>query len=104
MLFGLFGKRKKYPFNKMGQDAPKVVYGGPEMLRPASGTKDEASLKIYAGPPKDIGRPAAPAPEEDPNLELYAGPPVPPPEEDDPTEPLKPVYAGPDYSESRRPE
>ncbi len=37
MAFNLFGKRKKYPFNKKKDDPPQAVYAGPEHLRRRAG-------------------------------------------------------------------
>jgi hypothetical protein len=101
MAFNLFGKRKKYPFNKKMDDPPKAVYAGPEYFARRSGRAQEDDvLDVYAGPeyyerepdPKEARE--APLPPEDPPTAVYAGPE--PPEERGAL-----IYAGPEFFERR---
>ena len=51
MPFSLFGKRKKYPFNKQKKDPAAAVYAGPEYFARRNGQRpEEEGLDVYAGP------------------------------------------------------
>lgn len=123
MPFSLFGKRKKYPFNKQKKDPAAAVYAGPEYFARRNGQRpEEEVLDVYAGPeffedqltpPEEIRKtfeedaPLPPEDEEQYNT-VYAGPE--PPEEDAPVsdgaEPPREqtalVYAGPEYFARRQ--
>lgn len=106
MPFSLFGKRKKYPFNKQKKDPAAAVYAGPEYFARRNGQRpEEEVLDVYAGPeffedrltpPEEIGKtfeedaPLPPEDEEKYNT-IYAGP--------EPLEETAPVYAGPEPAE-----
>ncbi len=64
MPFHLFGKRKKYPFNKK-KNPPAAVYAGPEYFAQRAGRNDRNG-RIYAGPERPDDR--------DADVEIYAGP------------------------------
>jgi hypothetical protein len=98
MAFSLFGKRKKYPFNKQKKNPAAAVYAGPEYFarragriyagpEPSRGNEGEV-LDVYAGPEFD-GEPTSPADER--FDAVYAGP--------EPPEEPSPVYAGPEKPE-----
>ena len=123
MPFSLFGKRKKYPFNKQKKDPAAAVYAGPEYFARRNGQRpEEEVLDVYAGPeffedqltpPEEIRKtfeedaPLPPEDEEQYNT-VYAGPE--PPEEDAPVsdgaEPPREqtalVYAGPEFFARRQ--
>ena len=106
MPFSLFGKRKKYPFNKQKKNPAAAVYAGPEYFARWNGQRpEEEVLDVYAGPeyfedqltpPEEIGKtfeedaPLPPEDEEKYNT-IYAGP--------EPLEETAPVYAGPEPAE-----
>ena len=106
MPFSLFGKRKKYPFNKQKKDPAAAVYAGPEYFARRNGQRpEEEVLDVYAGPeffedqltpPEEIRKtfeedaPLPPEDEEQYNT-IYAGP--------EPLEETAPVYAGPEPAE-----
>lgn len=122
-LSELFGRKKKYPFNK--KNPPAAVYAGPEYFARRSGQKrDEGEVvDVYAGPersddcdvdveiyagPEYYERQAPEGPEEDAPLPpedeetyaaVYAGPE--PPAEGEADAPAKKpgllVYAGPEF-------
>ena len=124
MAFNLFGKRKKYPFNKLRKDPAAAVYAGPEYFERRNG-----GGRLYAGPEPSKNRAgenrdemkdvyAGPEyfgikPDWDPDAveaEIYAGPEAfegrlspekDAPEEDAPLPPEEsvPVYAGPEDAE-----
>ena len=52
MPFSLFGKRKKYPFNKQKKDPAAAVYAGPEFFarRQAKAEAEALVIGVYAGP------------------------------------------------------
>ena len=125
MPFDLFGKRKKYPFNKKKDAPPVAVYAGPEYFRRRNGRdREEELLDVYAGPeffeepltpPEEIGKtfeedaPRTPEDEERYNT-VYAGP-EPAEEaaqdgggEEPPRERAALVYAGPEFFARRRAE
>jgi len=111
MPFNLFGKRKKYPFNKQKKNPAAAVYAGPEYFARRNGQRpEEEVLDVYAGPeyfedrltpPEEIGKtfeedaPLPPEDEEKYNT-IYAGP--------EPLEETAPVYAGPEPSEEAAPD
>ena len=110
MPFNLFGKRKKYPFNKQKKNPAAAVYAGPEYFARRNGQRpEEEVLDVYAGPeyfedrltpPEEIGKtfeedaPLPPEDEEKYNT-IYAGP--------EPLEETAPVYAGPEPAEEDAP-
>ena len=123
MPFSLFGKRKKYPFNKQKKNPAAAVYAGPEYFARRNGKKpEEEVLDVYAGPeyfedqltpPEEIKKtfeedaPLPPEDEEQYNT-VYAGP---EPEEEaapdgDGAEPPRErtalIYAGPEFFAKRR--
>lgn len=111
MPFSLFGKRKKYPFNKQKKNPAAAVYAGPEYFARRNGQRpEEEVLDVYAGPeyfedrltpPEEIGKtfeedaPLPPEDEEKYNT-VYAGP--------EPLEETAPVYAGPEPAEEAAPD
>lgn len=111
MPFNLFGKRKKYPFNKQKKNPAAAVYAGPEYFARRNGQRpEEEVLDVYAGPeyfedrltpPEEIGKtfeedaPLPPEDEEKYNT-IYAGP--------EPLEETAPVYAGPEPAEEAAPD
>ena len=123
MPFRLFGKRKKYPFNKQKKNPASAVYAGPEYFARRSGQRpEEEVLDVYAGPeyfedqltpPEEIKKtfeedaPLPPEDEEQYNT-VYAGPE--PAEEaasdsggaEPPRERAALVYAGPEFFARRR--
>ena len=91
MPFNLFGKRKKYPFNKQKKNPAAAVYAGPEYFARRNGQRpEEEVLDVYAGPEYFEDRLTPPEDEEKYNT-IYAGP--------EPLEETAPVYAGPEPSE-----
>ena len=111
MPFSLFGKRKKYPFNKQKKNPAAAVYAGPEYFARRNGQRpEEEVLDVYAGPeyfedqltpPEEIGKtfeedaPLPPEDEEKYNT-IYAGPEL--------LEETAPDYAGPEPSEEAAPD
>ncbi len=95
MLFKLFGKRKKYPFNKQKHGQAVGVYAGPEYFRRLSGQPPEDPvLDVYAGP--EFFERQTNLPEEDERFNtVYAGP-------EPPTERAALVYAGPEFFARRQ--
>lgn len=70
--------KKKYPWNKRGDDEPNDVYAGPEYFK---GKKEEEPECVYAGPEyfeEDLPEPEtgdeAPKPDARTMLLVYAGP------------------------------
>ena len=94
-LSELFGRKKKYPFNK--KNPPAAVYAGPEYFARRSGQKrDEGEVvDVYAGPESFTRR----DPRNDGNGRIYAGP-----ERSDDCDVDVEIYAGPEYYERQAPE
>ncbi len=123
MPFKLFGKRKKYPFNKQKKDPAAAVYAGPEYFARRNGQKpEEEVLDVYAGPeffedrltpPEEIGKvfeeDAPPPPEDEERYNTVYGGPEPTEETapdgdgaEPPVERAALVYAGPEFFARQR--